>query len=422
MLELPALFGLRDIERVRAQSTYGNHSYGMLLYSLAYAKCVVPTAAELESGQDEPRRIVEIGFHLGYSALMFLAAIAESRRPGKVTSVDIAVQPEGLHNISLQNGFAAWHEAIEGDAPSVAHRAAAAAGGPIDLLLIDGDHSYEGCRRDYECYAPLLASDGLLLFHDNNIPGVRQALEEVQGWRLTNLGGWSGLTAGTVDAYCPAANVTMRPQVVTSSHPQIRESPLMRAGGYVVLPDLISRQKIASLVEEALSLRPKGFRAVSAGPDDFEGRGGNPARAYRLVNAGQTQWDVYGSPDMALVLSNLMNTPVVATGSGTYSYYEEPGDFLALHRDVLTCDMAVITCLADDAPEQDGGSLRLHPGYCDQPLAAIRAGNGADSVLVHLRQGETIVMLGGIVPHELLPVCSGQNRIVSVMCYQVLLY
>lgn len=40
------------------------------------------------------------------------------------------------------------------------------AGRPIDFLMIDGDHSYEGVKRDFELYASLVAPDGLIAFHD----------------------------------------------------------------------------------------------------------------------------------------------------------------------------------------------------------------------------------------------------------------
>jgi predicted O-methyltransferase YrrM len=36
----------------------------------------------------------------------------------------------------------------------------------LDLLFIDGDHAYEGVRRDYELYAPLVRPGGLIAFHD----------------------------------------------------------------------------------------------------------------------------------------------------------------------------------------------------------------------------------------------------------------
>jgi Cephalosporin hydroxylase len=39
-------------------------------------------------------------------------------------------------------------------------------GRKIDFLFIDGDHSYEGVRSDFELYAPLVRQGGLVAFHD----------------------------------------------------------------------------------------------------------------------------------------------------------------------------------------------------------------------------------------------------------------
>jgi predicted O-methyltransferase YrrM len=39
-------------------------------------------------------------------------------------------------------------------------------GEQIDLLFIDGDHTYEGVKKDYEMYAPLVGKGGLIVFHD----------------------------------------------------------------------------------------------------------------------------------------------------------------------------------------------------------------------------------------------------------------
>jgi len=36
----------------------------------------------------------------------------------------------------------------------------------IDVLLIDGDHSYEGVKKDFEMYSPLMNENGLIFFHD----------------------------------------------------------------------------------------------------------------------------------------------------------------------------------------------------------------------------------------------------------------
>jgi predicted O-methyltransferase YrrM len=37
---------------------------------------------------------------------------------------------------------------------------------PIELLFIDGDHSYEGVRRDAELWLPRLMDGGTVMFHD----------------------------------------------------------------------------------------------------------------------------------------------------------------------------------------------------------------------------------------------------------------
>jgi predicted O-methyltransferase YrrM len=38
--------------------------------------------------------------------------------------------------------------------------------GSVDFLFIDGDHSYEGVRADFESYSPLVRPGGLIAFHD----------------------------------------------------------------------------------------------------------------------------------------------------------------------------------------------------------------------------------------------------------------
>lgn len=39
-------------------------------------------------------------------------------------------------------------------------------GSGVDFLFIDADHSYEGVRRDFELYAPIMADDGVIALHD----------------------------------------------------------------------------------------------------------------------------------------------------------------------------------------------------------------------------------------------------------------
>lgn len=50
----------------------------------------------------------------------------------------------------------------------------------IDVLFIDGDHSYEGCKADIEAWYPYVKKGGVMLFHDcdESSPGVVQAVAE----------------------------------------------------------------------------------------------------------------------------------------------------------------------------------------------------------------------------------------------------
>ena len=39
-------------------------------------------------------------------------------------------------------------------------------GSKLDFLFIDGDHSYEGVKKDFEMYSPLVRKGGIIAFHD----------------------------------------------------------------------------------------------------------------------------------------------------------------------------------------------------------------------------------------------------------------
>lgn len=39
-------------------------------------------------------------------------------------------------------------------------------GRKIDFLMIDGDHRYDGVRKDWELYAPLVKENGIIALHD----------------------------------------------------------------------------------------------------------------------------------------------------------------------------------------------------------------------------------------------------------------
>lgn len=55
-------------------------------------------------------------------------------------------------------------------------------GQPIDFLMIDGDHAYEGVRRDYELYRDLVRDGGAIAFHDILPHGSQNASEVDKLW------------------------------------------------------------------------------------------------------------------------------------------------------------------------------------------------------------------------------------------------
>ena len=56
---------------------------------------------------------------------------------------------------------------------------------PIGLLFIDGDHSEEGVRRDWNCWSPQLAADAAIAFDDSDWPGPAKLIGELtaSGWK-----------------------------------------------------------------------------------------------------------------------------------------------------------------------------------------------------------------------------------------------
>jgi len=53
----------------------------------------------------------------------------------------------------------------------------------IDFLFIDGDHTYNGVKQDYEMYGPLVRKGGIIAFHDiglNEEGGVYNLWNEIK--------------------------------------------------------------------------------------------------------------------------------------------------------------------------------------------------------------------------------------------------
>jgi predicted O-methyltransferase YrrM len=106
--------------------------------------------------------VVEIGTARG-GTLWLWCRLADQK--AVIVSIDLAAAP-GLRRYRAPRQTLRF---LASDSHSAATREALVeilAGRPIDLLMIDGDHTYEGVRRDFELYSPLVAEGGLIAFHD----------------------------------------------------------------------------------------------------------------------------------------------------------------------------------------------------------------------------------------------------------------
>jgi predicted O-methyltransferase YrrM len=108
----------------------------------------------------QPQIIVEIGCDAGGTLFAW-------RQLNPYRLIGIELPKAGFHSGKPLNRFGA--EVIIGDSHEQATFDALTGlldGELVDFLFIDGDHTYEGVKRDFEMYSPLVRPDGLIVFHD----------------------------------------------------------------------------------------------------------------------------------------------------------------------------------------------------------------------------------------------------------------
>lgn len=120
-----------------------------------------------------PERVLEIGTSQGGSAAIFASAL-ESNGTGMVVGIDPMPRIE-LHDGAFYDRF----HLITGHSPGAIAEAAEIAGGPFDIVLIDGIHIYQQALDDVTAVLPHLAEGAYLLFHDSFHFGVSEAIREL---------------------------------------------------------------------------------------------------------------------------------------------------------------------------------------------------------------------------------------------------
>lgn len=119
---------------------------------------VEPEVARLEPGQT----YLEVGVDRGKS----LSVARMVAQPGvQVVGVDLREDPGVVGTRFLRGDSIELAKTWEGE---------------IDVIFIDADHSYEGCKADIDAWYPHMTKDGVMLFHDCDAssPGVEKAVAE----------------------------------------------------------------------------------------------------------------------------------------------------------------------------------------------------------------------------------------------------
>jgi predicted O-methyltransferase YrrM len=127
---------------------------------------IVPALEQIE--RLRPQRVCEIGTAAG-GTLYLLTRV--SAPDALVVSIDLVIAP---HTRALRERLARPGQRVvrvAGDSHSeetAVRLDRLLDGQPLDALFIDGDHSYDGVRADFERYGRLVRSGGIIALHDIN--------------------------------------------------------------------------------------------------------------------------------------------------------------------------------------------------------------------------------------------------------------
>lgn len=157
----------------------------------------LPFAAWLV-GQFRPRLFVELGTHYGNSYFTFCQSVVKAQTDTQCFAVDTWQGDEhaGSYgdevfdyvNAHNQQHYSSFSQLLRMEFDAAVELFA---DGSIDLLHIDGMHTYEAVKHDFQTWLPKLASGAIVLFHDTTVRdrgfGVWKLWREIQSCYPDNL-------------------------------------------------------------------------------------------------------------------------------------------------------------------------------------------------------------------------------------------